>query len=433
MTQRSSKTRPEKPPLRARPHSRLLLAALGIVLLGFLVSLPWQVRNWREASALKQDAARQQARVQQLQQLSDDRRAAEDGLRAAPADPAAQLAAAAALIQGRNFPAAAARLRTLEPLAAHSPELAGSAAELYQKIGYLDRAVALARQAFRLAPDAPSAWLRLGVLDMQAGREAEGRALLLRAVRATPDAAEAHLALALADNQTGDYKGAGLELAQAARLRPDDWHVAQLIADNQAAQGQSAEALQTLNDALRLAPQEPALYSQKASLLLSQARAQKSGGTPDIAPVVQAARQCLALDPGNAAAHETLGTAFHTAGEDVAARREWEQAQALSPGSRVLSYNLGRLRLAQGDRAGGLALLTDAARVGAEEEAYNKLVGQAGLTPNNPLYHRQLARWCQAHHRLSRAIFEWEEVLALLPEDSEARQSAARLLKERGG
>ena len=432
MTSPSSKTRPENPPLRARPRSRLLLIALGVVLLGFLASLPWQLRNWRDAAAVRQDAARQQARMEQLQALQGNRRRAEDAVRQAPADPQALLASAAALAQSRDFPGAAARLRALEPSAARSADLAGSAAELYQKIGYLDRAMAMARRAYALAPDSSAAWTRLGVLNMQAGREKEGRALLVRAVQAQPDAPEAHLALALADNQTGDYPGAERELTQAARLRPGDWQIQALQADNQAAQRRGEAAIQIVTNALRLAPQEPTLYARLARLRLASAQKSQSGGTPDIALAVQAARQCLALDPGSADAHDILGAAFQTAGQDRDARREWEAALALAPGSRTLLYTLGRLRIAQGDRAGGLALLAEAARQGADESAYDKRVGQAGLSPGNPEFHRQLARWCQAHGRLSRAIFEWQEVSALLPQDAEARQSAARLLKQRG-
>jgi len=424
--------RPENSPLRAQPRNRFLLIVLGIVLLASLVSLPWQIRNWREASALRRDAARQQAQLRQLQQAHDALRQAQDALRAAPTDPNAQLALAAQLAQNRDLPGAAAQLRALEPAAMRSADLAGAAAELYQKIGDIDRAVALARQALRFAPDSPQAALRMGVLDMQIGWQAPGLALLNRAARALPASAEPHLALALAANQSGAYKDAERELAQANRLRPGDWHIAALIADNRNAQGRDAEALQSVADALRLAPQEAALYAQQARIRLDQARTQTAGKTPDIAPAVQSARQCLALDPYNAGAHDTLGLALRDAGLGADARREWEQAHALAPGDPALGYNLGRLRIEQGDRAAGLRLLADAARAAQDKAAYDRLVVIAGDVPTDPVRHRQLARWCQAHHHLSRAIFEWQEVLARLPQDAEARQSAARLLAQRG-
>ncbi len=424
--------RPASPPRGAQPRKRFLLAALALALLVFLATLPWQVRNWREASALRRDAARQQARLQQLQQAHAALHQAQDALRAAPSDPNAQLALAVQLAQNRDFPGAAAQLRALEPTAVRSADLAGAAAELYQKIGYIDRAVALARQALRLAPDSPQAALRMGVLDMQIGWQAPGLALLNRAARALPASAEPHLALALAANQSGAYKDAERELIQADRLRPGDWHIAALLADNRSAQGRDAEALQSVADALRLAPQEAALYAQQARIRLDQARTQAAGKTPDIAPAIQSARQCLALDPDNAGARDTLGLALRDAGLGADARREWEQAHALAPDDPALGYNLGRLRIEQGDRAAGLRLLADAARAAQDKAAYDRLVVIAGDVPTDPVRHRQLARWCQAHHHLSRAIFEWQEVLARLPQDAEARQSAARLLAQRG-
>ena len=428
MTPRPAGTRPLP---GARPRSRLLLAVLGFVLLASLASLPWQVRNWREAAAIRRDAARQQARLQQLQQAHDALRQAQDALRAAPDDPIAQFALASRLAQSQDFPGAATQLRALEPEAMRSPELAGAAAELYQKIGYIDRAVALARQALRLAPDSPQAALRLGVLDMQLGWQTPGVALLNRAARALPGSAEPHLALALAANQSGAYKDAEQELVAADRLRPGDWHIAALLADNRAAQKRDAEALQSVADALRLAPQEASLYAQQARIRLDEARSQAAGQAPDITLCVQSARQCLALDQDNAGAHDTLGLAFRDAGLEADARREWERAHALAPGDATLGYNLGRLRMEQGDRAAGLQLLAEASQTAQDSEAYDRLVAEAGLAPDAPAPHRRLARWCQSHRRLSRAIFEWQEVLAHLPQDAEAQRSAARLLRER--
>ena len=416
----------------ARPRSRLLLAVLGIALAAFLLSLPWQVRNWREAAALRREASRQQAYLQHLQSAHDALSHAQDALRAAPNDPNARLALAAQLIQTQDFPGAAAQLRALEPAAQGSPALAGAAAELYQKIGYIDRAVALARLAHRLAPDSPEAGLRLGVLDMQLGWQVPGQALLTQAAHAQPGSAEPHLALALAANQAGVYKDAERELTQADRLRPGDWHIAALLADAQSAQGHDAQALQTLAGALSLAPQEASLYAKQAGMRLNQARTAASGASPDIASTTQSARQCLALDPNNAEAHDTLGRAYRDAGRGVDARREWERAYVLAPDDPTLGYNLGRLRVEQGDRASGLRLLADAAQSARTKTDYDRLVVRAGEAPSDPVRHRQLARWCQSHRHLSRAIFEWSEVLAALPQDAEARQGVSKLQAQRG-
>ena len=66
MLSRPPVMRPENHPLRAHPRRRLLLAALSLVLLVFLATLPWQVRNWREAAAIRRDTARQQAQLQEI-------------------------------------------------------------------------------------------------------------------------------------------------------------------------------------------------------------------------------------------------------------------------------------------------------------------------------------------------------------------------------
>ncbi len=422
--------RPESPPLGAQPRNRFLLAALALTLLVFLATLPWQIRNWREASALHRDASRQQARIQQLQQARDALSHAQAALRAAPNDPNARLAVATELAQSRDFPGAAVQLRALEPAAMRSPELADAVAGLYQQIGYIDRAVALARQARRLAPNSPQTLLRLAVVDTEIGRQTEAHALLLRAVSLTPADAAPHIALALDAIQEGDLPDATKELATARRLRPADWKIASLMAENLSAVGRGGEALQAVADALRLAPQEPRLYAQQAALLLEQTRAK--GGKENSAPAVQAAQECLSLDPDNVSAHDTLGQAYLDAGEDGDARREWERAYALDPSYPGLRFHLGRLRLTQGESARGRQILAEDQRANQDAAQWNRLVIMAGSAPNDPARHRQAAQWCQSHHRLSRAIFEWQEVLALLPQDSEAKRRVAQLLAQRG-
>ena len=432
MTHHPPAARPTSRTRGAQPRNRFLLALLTLVVLGSLTSLPWQIRNWREASALRRDASRQQAYLQQLQQAKADLSRAQDALRAAPSDPNARLALAQQLTQSGDIPGASAQLHALEPTAMQSAGLADAEADLYQKIGTIDRAVAMARLASRLAPDSPQAALQLGVLDMQLGWQRPGEALLNRAARALPDSAEPHLALALAADQSGAYREAERELEAADRLRPGDWHIAALLADNRSSQGNDAGALESVAGALRLAPQEASLYAQQARIRLNLVRRQAAGKAPDIAPVVQSARQCLALDPDNAGAHDVLGRAYREVNQATDERQEWERAHALAPGDALLGYNLGRLRVEQGDRAAGLALLSEATRTRADTAAYDRLVVLAGETPGDAGGHRRLARWCQAHGRLSRGIFEWQEVLALLPQDAEARQGAALLLKRRG-
>lgn len=430
MPRRTPPLRPPSSPRGAQPRNRFLLASLAVVLLVFLLTLPWQLRNWQEAAALREDASRQQARMQQLQSAHDALRQAQDALRAAPNDPNTRLAAAAELAKSRDIPSTAALLRTLEPAAMRSPDLADSVAGLYQQIGYIDRAVGLARQAQHLAPDSPQTLLRLAILDTEIGRQTEAHRLLLRAVSLAPGDAAPHIALALDAIQGSDLTDAAKELAIARRLRPSDWQIDSLIADNRSARGRSAEAISIIAEAQRLAPQEPKLYAQQAALLWKQASA--NGNRQNTAPAVEAARQCLSLDPDNASALFTLGLAYQASGNETGALQEWRKAYTIAPNSDGLRFRLGRLLIQQGSRSEGSRILAENDRVTREDSEWNRLVILAGTTPHDPAPHRQLARWCQSHHRLSRAIFEWQEVLTHLPHDAEAKQSAAALLQQRG-
>jgi hypothetical protein len=56
----------------------------------------------------------------------------------------------------------------------------------------------------------------------------------------------------------------------------------------------------------------------------------------------------------------------------------------------------------------------------AEGTEYNRLVVTAGMSRQDTEKQRALARWCQAHGRLSMAIFAWEQVLKWKQDDAEA-------------
>jgi cytochrome c-type biogenesis protein CcmH/NrfG len=149
-------------------------------------------------------------------------------------------------------------------------------------------------------------------------------------------------------------------------------------------------------------------------------------------PVRRAAEDCLRLDPQNHAARYLLGAAYLNSGQEAEARREWEQLFAIAPAYPKLRTELGRLLVGQGERKRGLALIAEGRRAQLDEAEFNRLVIRVGTDSENVDLRRKLARWCMKHGRLSRAILEWEEVLARVTEDAEARRGLQTARSLRG-
>ena len=413
-------------------RNRAVFLMLGAAILAFLATLPWQRRQWAQVARTRQMSALQETRAKEIARAHQELAAAEERVRAAPDNAEARIAAARILAERRDLPRAAAHLRAVESAAQHSPGLAGTLSGLYQKIGYLDRALAMARLEKRLAPESPSALLNLGFLHLQLGWQTKVRDLFRQAAKRAPDSAEPHLALALWHDQAGDLEEAGKELAAADRLRPGDWQIALLRAQNFQARGRYDKALETLEAGMERHPTQPQLYAQRAHLLLEQARSRVTKGLDAFGPTVREAQRCLSLDPNNADAHFILGKVYRDAGDEVRAIRAWERVLQINPEYPSLRLNLGRLLVHQGQRARGLALIEADRRARAEADEFNRLVTLAGMKLEDMGRRRELARWCQAHGRLSRAILEWEEVLARLPEDPEAARNLRACKARRG-
>lgn len=418
----------------------------------FLLTLPWQMRQWKEAARLEEEAALRESRVRKLEQerRQSGSAASSSAMSAggiSSGSVSARVQTVADRVQramlGGGGPAviaeAAADIKRLEADAARSAPVADILADLYQQIGYWDKAMEMARLSRRLAPGTPGPLMRLGYLETALGHPKAGMAYFRQAAERAPrSAAEPHVALALAHAQNGDLKAAEQELRAARRLQSDNWHTALLLAQNLTARRRFDEAETAFAEVLRLAPEEPQPYIEQAAFLLERAedRARDAGGgaaRSDIASARRAAERALVLEPGSASAHFQLGRIHAKLGDEKDALREWEQVLAVSPSYPKLRVNLGQLLIRTGERERGQKLLREAARDAEESAEFNRLVIRSGNAPDNVELRRDLARWCREHGRLSRAILEWQEILARRPGDPEARQQLQAALARRDG
>ena len=87
-------------------------------------------------------------------------------------------------------------------------------------------------------------------------------------------------------------------------------------------------------------------------------------------------REAVRLDPGDAAAHDSLGTALDAAGDPMGAVRELREAVRLAPRHHVAHYNLGSALMKAGDLAGATAAFRDAARMQPRNRAYQQALAR---------------------------------------------------------
>jgi tetratricopeptide (TPR) repeat protein len=271
----------------------------------------------------------------------------------------AMLIPAAAFGGGRQFETAMAYAR----LALHLDPRLDDAQMLVGDLAAASGDVEGARRAYlALQPDSdlyPGARARLALLLNDNGRKAEGLALIREAAAASPEDGSvltAYSAL-LAENGREAEAADVFDQALASARGRGDWRLWWLRGSARERAGRWPEAERDLQEALRLAPEEPDVlnslgYSwidrgqrlQEALAMVQKAAAlrPRSGAIVDslgwayyrlgqYAPAVEALERAAELEPGDPTINDHLGDAYWRVGRRTEAQFQWTRALSLEP------------------------------------------------------------------------------------------------------
>lgn len=320
------------------------------------------------------------------------------------------------------------------PLHAAALQLLGL---LKRRQGDLVQAEALMRQSLEVQPAQPHVWNNLGNLLLSLGRAAEAEGCFDQALALMPAYADAHYNRARALHVQGRLPQAAAAV-QAARGHVPQATAAmlQLQAQIEGDQGQLKEALVTVDHALQLAPDKPALLHNRATLLQRCHRHTEA---------LQAHERALALGLDAADAHYNHGNTLQSVGQPEAAAAAYRRALSREPQHRLALYDLARLRWRQGDPdfeaeliqaaaanpaspvAPGVqaSLLWRAERYGDAHAAYAQALARA---PQDPAFHDGLGRCLVRLGEIEAGLAAQGRAVALSPQDADLRTSLASSL-----
>jgi len=213
------------------------------------------------------------------------------------------------------------------PLIARATELleAGRSADAIEPL----------REAAHLQPSNAIIQHDLGLACLEAGRVPDAIAALQRAVAADPRYADAFFRLGVALEKQGDIGRAIVAYDRATELVPsltEAWFRAGALVYTL---GHRDEAIGCFRRAAATGPKTRFGRLGKARALLAADRDREAE---------QALRQTLALDPGNAMAHDLLGNLLSESGRFEEAREYFHRAIALAPLLAGIYYDLVRCR-----------------------------------------------------------------------------------------
>jgi len=271
------------------------------------------------------------------------------------------------------------------------------------------------QRAVDLQPDDTFALVRLGTLSADAGDDERAEAHYRAALKADADCVAALLPLGELYGRTGNDEAAMRCLQKALQLAPRSALVHGALAVLYGKQADGARrAARHARAAARL-PYEVPLYDptllevadRAVSLRAHRARAGQLAASGQHEEAVEVLQKAVALRPDDAAVRVQLGQVLRKAGQLANARQSFEQATALDPSQARGYLGLARIDALDGemdraveavDRAIELepnlsqphfvkAQILD--RLGRDAEALASLEVAHSLHPDNPLVHRQ--------------------------------------------
>jgi tetratricopeptide (TPR) repeat protein len=234
------------------------------------------------------------------------------------------VAAIAAAVVGAGIPA---RAQKPDPYAGVEVEVA--AAERALQIGERQIAESHLRSALF------EGWMLLGAIAATEGRLPDARVAFTRATAATANARAAEEALAAVQTQMGDAEAALPTLSRLSGMDPKNMRVRHLLAQAYIVSGNPAAAVQELEEAHSLAPDD---LETAFTLASGYARLKKFGQAEPLFARLAAARPIPQT-------HVLIGRAYRDAGAYDRATASLRRALAMDPRVRRAHYYLGMVAL----------------------------------------------------------------------------------------
>jgi tetratricopeptide (TPR) repeat protein/TolB-like protein len=293
------------------------------------------------------------------------RDAVQEAIRLAPEEAEARLALSKIYEgRGKRTEALEEARRALE-LRPASDEILRHLAGLLVDDGQPEAALSAARRALALRPGFAENHHALGWVFFRTGRFHEAAQAFRRETELQPDNAWAFQRLGTALQLAGDLDGAAASYREAIRVAPAPRAWANLAAVYYA-QGKTADAVRSYQEAARLEPQSGTI---RRSLGDARAKAGDSAGAEaDWRAAIDLSQSALEVNPRDTRQLKNVAICFAKLGERAEALRAAEQALEAGPAVADTRYGVAMVHALLGDTREALALLGEALDLGASPD-----------------------------------------------------------------
>jgi tetratricopeptide (TPR) repeat protein len=153
--------------------------------------------------------------------------------------------------------------------------------------------------------------------------------------------------------EIGNFTEAAAHYQRIVSREPDNVNACIGLGSALCILGRTDEAVKALDDCITRMPNQAGLY-------LERGLCRQSKRPPDLKRAEQDYRMALAVDPGNAPAHNQLGLLYQSIGNQDAAMTEFKAAIEADPDMFAAYNNLGASLIAVGDYNGAISFIQQA-------------------------------------------------------------------------
>lgn len=351
---------------------------------------------------------------------------AQSVVRRFPNDVPARLRAASLYARAGLFREADEELRAALRLDPHSFEAHRGRVEVYRAVNYLDREIEALKTLIALYPRHLDAYLQLASIYRQLHWSTDALKVLKQAEPIAAGSSEFYLGRAYILYARTEFQRGIDELLALIRRDPTNDKAYNLLSYCYWQQNRFPEAINAIQQAIRLKPQEPLYHQRLGAIIVAQPKTER------YREALPAFLKAAGLDPQNLVTHYWLGVCYRRLGRLDEAQKELEKVAAVSLNIESVALELGQLYLMQGKKKEGQQLLDWHRQAQRRANAMRTALNLLRVQPQKPEGHFQAAQLYLEEGNYAFAIVEARRTLQIAPQHAQAKALLIRALDQAG-
>ena len=299
--------------------------------------------------------------------------------------------------------------------------------EYYISSGQSENAIPLLERLKKIAPATPLLYTKLAEAYTVAGKPDEAFAAAKEAVKNEPESPEAHALLGIQLANRASVKEGVAELSRAVLLAPENPRILTSLAQAQLDAGDFVGAEASARNALKKSPD-----FQTAWFVLGFSYSRRNPSPENLREAITAFERLAQLAPDRGDGLSELGRLYNLAGRPADARKTLEALWRKGFKSDEIAFNLAKAYRLTGDQKRSLQMTAEFNRISQYTRQHDDLTKQMISSSNRPEVALKLVKLETEAKNFEGAVPLLEKLLQINPGDLETLKAAIKVYEGLG-